>query len=226
MIAIWFALLLSFSDQAEVPGKLRVGDGEFPACHEVRISSPDHRWTLVSSTNPQFCSKWKANGDDADLALKLYLVDERLRSRRLVLEFNSDGNARWTQNSGAFFINVHVASNMSEAYLYRTDSLKKINLATAILESDPSVIMFMDGHMYVIARKWLADHTALVQLCGHTDRFPVVQFDFRYGVSLNGQVRRLSERQGPPDLTECEWEDDVGFGAASPDSNKDQIPEK
>ena len=225
MIAVWFALLLPLSAQAEAPRHLQVGEGEFPACQEVRISSPDHRWTLVSSANPQFCSTWKAKGDDAELVRRLYLADERVRRKRLVLEYNSNGNAGWTKDSSAFFINNHVASNVDEAYLYRADSMKKINLAKVILESDPHVAKFADGHLYVIARKWLADDAALVQLCGHTDQFPVMQFDFRYRVILNGHVKNISQRQGPPDETsDCTWEDDVNSGALSTHSKNDEIP--
>jgi hypothetical protein len=189
-----------------VLGRQPSTEGEYPACHEARIPSPNHRWTLVSSANPQFCPGGKES-KATEFVLRLYLMDERIHRKHLILEYGSSGYVSWATDSTAFFVNQHVASNESDAYFYRADSMKQIDLTKAILRSDRSVAKFRDGHRYVLARKWLSTDAALVQFCGHTDESPVVQFDIRYRVGLDGSVRKLSQRQGPPDSVDCVWDE-------------------
>jgi hypothetical protein len=196
---MWLGLLTAFSGQTVA--------SNFPACQEVRIPSPDHQWMLVSNANPLFCPGTKQSKNQ-EFANDLSLINERAHDKKLVLKYGTGGDAIWAPDSAAFIVNNRIGSNLGEAYLYRTDSLKKLDLTETLLSKDPSIHKLMGGHRYVLARKWLSKDTALVQFCGHTDQTPVVQFDFRYQINLDGAVRQLSRKQSAlNDQGDCAWKD-------------------
>jgi hypothetical protein len=188
----------------------RIAAVDFPGCKPIRLSSPDRRWVLISDSVALNCpgqheGNEAQSASDEDSPLRFYLTDRRTHRTRRVDVSGYGGSVQWATDSSAFFVNEHVASNEGEACFYQTSKLHKLDLREAILRADPSMEKFMDGHSYVWARQWLSNDTALVQLCGHSDEAPVVQFDVRYQVSLDGTVRKLSQQEGPPDLHECAW---------------------
>jgi hypothetical protein len=199
MTILLLGLLFAFAEQSI--------DAKFPDCQEVRMPSRDLRWTLVSNPNPLFCPGAKqANGQKT--IIELSLINEQTHHKELVLNQGTGGDAGWAPDSTAFFVNYRIGSNLGDASLYRTDPLKRLDLTEAISKKDPTVRKYMDGHRYVFVRKWLSNDKALVQFCGHTDRNPVVQFDIRYRIDLNGVIDRLSQKQNPPgEVGDCAWDD-------------------
>ena len=188
-------------------GAGQVAGADFPACQPIRIASPDQRWALTTDSLALNCPGQSAGGaQSAEPApILLYLRDQRTHRARRVDVVGYGGHVEWAPDSAAFFVNENVASNEGEASLYRASGLKKLDLREAILRNDRSAQRYMDGHSYVRARQWLGDDIALVQLCGHRDEAPEVQFDVRYRVSLDGHVRKVSEKTGAPDMNECAW---------------------
>jgi len=86
------------------------------------------------------------------------------------------------------------------------EPLKRIDVAQAISRADRSAARYAHGHSYYVAREWLDNQTALVQLCGHTDNPPFVQFDIRYRVGLDGTVQRILRKLTPPTQGgDCAW---------------------
>ena len=201
-MTIPFLILLLLETQADIT---LTAKGSFPACQEVRVISPNGKWALVSTANQEFCSKAEKKGN-AVFERELFLVNESNQWKRVVMEYNSSGDVNWASDSSAFFVNDQVASNEGDAYIFSTASLSKLDLTEAIFRSDSSTAKVKYGHRYVIARKWMDNGAVLVQLCGHTDDAPVVQFDFRYRVNVTGQVQRLTQKKGPPDREECIWD--------------------
>jgi hypothetical protein len=200
-MATLIATLLLFITQA---GLTLTGNGNFPSCQQVRIMAPNGNWALVSPPNPEFCPK-EDKGKYADFEPKLFLMNESNHRKRLVMRYSSGGDVGWAPGSMAFFVNEQVGSNVGDAYIYGTASLKKLDLTDVIFRSDSAAAKFKIGHRYVRARKWIDDHSILVQFCGHTDESPVIQFDFRYRVTVTGQVQTLFQKKGAPDLDECAW---------------------
>ena len=204
------AAAFALSVKASGPASAQIAGADFPACSQIRISSPDQRWVLISDTLASNCpsqNQEKARSVTSDDSyVRLLLTDQRTQSSRSVDVDGWGGHAEWSSDSSAFLVNEYIASNEGEARLYRASNLRKLDLRKAILRKDRSVQRFMDGHSYIRARQWISDDTALVQLCGHRDEAPVVQFDIRYQVSLDGQVKRVSEQVGPPDAGgDCFW---------------------
>jgi hypothetical protein len=200
-----FALIVPANGQGTGP----IAEGDFPACQPIRIASPDQHWALTTDSLALNCPGQTAVGAQSASAepapILLYLRDQRTHRTRRVDVDGWGGHAEWAPDSFAFFVNENVASDEGEASLYRASGLKELDLREAILRNDRSAQRFMNGHSYVRARQWLGDDTALVQLCGHRDEAPEVQFDVRYQVSLDGYVRKVSENTGPPDMKECAW---------------------
>lgn len=188
------AMGLGFSLQAVS----QAAETEFPACHSVRIVSPNRNWELTSNTIAMNCPGQKGNSQ-----VNLLLKNKRTGRIRKIGLLGWGGAVRWAPDSAAFSLNDYVASNDNEAYLYRVKDLKKVDLREAIRQSDHSVQRFMDGHTYFRVMRWLDNDRVLIDLCGHTDTLPVAQFDARYEVTLDGSVRKLSEKDGPPDEDEC-----------------------
>lgn len=183
-------------------GQGRGADSEFPACSSVRIPSPDQRWLLVSSSIALNCPATK-DAAEVNVPVDLSLLNQRTHHVHKIRLNGWGGSAEWSPDSESFFVNDFEASNIRDAYLFRADPLRRLNLRSVIMQNDRSAQKWMDGHSYVIARKWVSSGTALVQLCGHTDETPAVQFDVRYRVNMDGKVEKISEHHGPPDDADC-----------------------
>jgi hypothetical protein len=187
---------LSIGMQANSFGKNP--QGSFPSCRPLRISAPGGRWTLFSPTLAPNCPTAKdpdpaAQGIGNDYGVELFLEDVATHHRRAVTFEGYDGEAGWSRSGLAFFVNDHIGSNSTESSLFFADSLRSIDVARAIRIADPDARRYFEVHSYFCAKKWLDDRTALVQLCGHTDEYPSMRFDFRYRVDLDGHAQRLSQ---------------------------------
>jgi hypothetical protein len=190
---------------------------EFPNCNETRFPSPDGRWEVVAAASPYLCPDAGNVHDVAafpkeptPLALRLSPTNRNPGSNRELPFDGSNGSIGWSTDSQSFFVNEHIASNDNEAYVYRaTEVSMRIDLGRLIRNADYSARKLSTGHRYTFAREWLDNHTVLVQYCGHTDDYPVVQFDFRYRVTLNEGLQKVSTWHGHPNMTkgDCVWRD-------------------
>jgi hypothetical protein len=114
------------------------------------------------------------------------------------------GNAVWSPDSSAYFVNDHIASDITDSALYFLDPPnppRRIDVDQAIRVSDPEAVRYFQGHRYFIARRWLDNQLAQVQFCGHSDAAPAVEFDFRYRIGQDGKALRISRRLRPPSLS-------------------------
>jgi hypothetical protein len=167
-------------------------DGTIHPCQTVNIVSPNGRWALVTESNGCACNE---SHSDRRCVPELYLKDRQGDRKQLAGQYAFGGTAAWSPDSSAFFVNDHLTSDRDEAYLYETQPLVKTDLRKALLKADPSIARFMDAHRYVLAKRWLDNHTVLVEFCGHTDQAPVVQFDDLFHVGLDGSARQVSKRE-------------------------------
>lgn len=183
--------------------------GEFPWCRAIYVESPDRRWLLGSKCTincpPGDDKNWDRTSVPAcsrDPSNELFLENAATHRKRPIAFDGYAGNAVWSPDSAAFFINNHSASDQTDASLYLADSPQRIDVKEAIFRSDPSTAHYRFAHRYFSALKWLDDRTALVRLCGHTDAPPpVVEFDIRYQVSLDGKAKKLSEHLSPATMS-------------------------
>jgi hypothetical protein len=191
---------------------------EFSNCQAAQIASPDGKWLLTARfalgacppTAPNVAELLKHDAPDAhgnSWGIELFLEDTITHTRHTIPFEGYDGEAGWSPSGKAFFVNDHSASNVTESSLYFTDSLRKIDAGDAILHADPGAARYFDSHIYFQTRRWLDGHTALVQLCGHTDSYPSRQFDFRYRMDLGGHVQRLAKHVWPATTNHAECGD-------------------
>lgn len=146
----------------------------------TRIPSPDRHWTLIS---PAFCS---------DCDRRLTLKDNHTRRQRTIKTFNRSLAVSWAPDSRAFFLNDELASDETDAYVYRPRTAKPLDLNRLILVHDPKAHRFLHEHTYFEARRWIDHQAVLVALCGHTSEAPAKQFSLTYRVDLQGSVKRVS----------------------------------
>lgn len=133
---------------------------------------------------------------------QLWLEDTRTHQRRMVRGITVPTmTLAWSPDSTKFAVNDRAASNVEEAYLYDAASLNSLDLADRLTKSDARAekIFKAADHSYVHTLGWLDRDHVEVQLSGHTDgetaggKFhPPDCFDFRYRVSINGEVQPLS----------------------------------
>jgi hypothetical protein len=181
---------------------------EFSNCQDGQALSPDGKWTLagnfVDGACPASASKPAQGARDGfsashanDFGVVLFLEDAASHARRPVAFAGYDGEAAWSPSGEAFFVNDHMGSNVTDSWLYFADSLRRVNVREAVRHADRVAARYLDGHAYFRSRQWMDGHTAMVQLCGHTDSAPSMQFDLRYSVSLDGRAKRISMRVRP-----------------------------
>ncbi len=176
-------------------------DGWFPLCRAIHIDSPNRRWALASNCFMN-CPYGKAEVPVCphDHTGGLFLESASSHRKRPIAFYGYAGNAVWSPDSAAFFVNDHIASDETNSALYAAVPFRKIDVAEAIRRSDPAAVRYFQGHRYFIAQRWLDNRAALVQFCGHTDEAPVVEFDFHYRVGIDGSAQRISRRLIQPSL--------------------------
>lgn len=178
---------------------------EFSNCQSAQAASPDGKWTLAgvfvagacppTASNPQPGTRdpfAAAHANDYGVAL---WVEDALRHIRRAVDFlGYYGEVAWSPSGEAFFVNDHIASNTTDSWIYRTNTLERVNVRRAIRGADRQAAPYMAGHAYFRTRQWIDGRTAVVQLCGHTDAYPSQQFDLRYRMGLDGHTQRISTR--------------------------------
>ncbi|MGD1063988.1 MAG: hypothetical protein ABR860_12070 [Terracidiphilus sp.] len=181
-------------------------NGGSPACRPVHRESADRRWVLTPDTTTCLCFGEESEAYKAPCGQGVVLVlsDQQKQQTRQIKFDGYAANAAWSPDSSAFFVNVSVVSNESDAFLVQAGSLEKVDLRMVIPEYDSSLMRYLGDHDYFIVRKWVGEKTALVQVCGHVSERRSVQFDFRYRVSFDGRISRVSRKTGPRDL-ECAY---------------------
>jgi len=130
---------------------------------------------------------------------QLWMEDVRTQQRHMLLSIAGTLTAVWSPDGSAFSVEDHRASDSTRSYIYDASTLQRLDLADRILESDPGVKRFAAGHAYFAVDRWQGAAQVVVRLHGHTDRDPVVCFDFRYRVSRSGAVEKRSQRAVPMD---------------------------
>jgi hypothetical protein len=181
---------------------------QFSNCQSAQAASPDGKWTLAgnfidgacppTATNPKLGTHDTFAASHAnDFGVVLFVEDAATHSRRPVNFEGYDGEAAWSPSGEAFFVNDHLASNATDSWLYFAGSLRRINIRDAVRHADHSAERYFQGHAYFRTRQWMDGRTAIVQLCGHTDTYPSMQFDLRYSINLEGRAKRLSMRVRP-----------------------------
>jgi len=148
-----------------------------------RLPSPDGTFVLYGKTgvnNPQ-----------------LWIEDTRTHRRTKLFDIASTLTAGWSADSAAFYVNDHSASDRERAYIYDAATLRRLEIADRILASDPESRRFAAGHTYFAIEGWEGMHDVNVRFTGHTDEPPVTFFGFRYRVSREGAVKKLSRCVAP-----------------------------
>lgn len=142
----------------------------------------------------------------SEAAPHLWLEDQRTHERRQVAEMTVQTlSLAWSPDSTAYIVNDRFASDIEMAYIYRVDTLDRLDLRSRILAADPPAARFVPGpdaapHSYVHAIRWLDVGHVEVQLHGHTDGvwdgtsvLPGQCFDLRYRIARDGVVEKLGE---------------------------------
>jgi hypothetical protein len=165
----------------------------FAQQNQMPLASPDHSYTLFT-TDP-----WK-----------LWIEDLRTHERRPVLEGDRPV-AAWSPDSAAFFVNFSVASDLGLSYIFTAATLDRIDVRDRIVHADRHAGRFAGDHDYFSAVSWIDARHVVVSFKGHTlthkgDSLtrPLVCFDLRYRLGLDGSVERLSERTGPASSRLCD----------------------
>jgi hypothetical protein len=169
-----------------------------------RLPSPDRRYALVGTTVRTDLPTVKCPACYS-LEAKLWLENTSSHARTLLLSPGSSASAGWSPDGSAFFVNDREGSNQESAYIYLTESLKKLDLDDRILAVDPGAERFVQGHAYFEVNRWQGNGAVEVWLSGHTDEAPVQCFLLRYRVSRSGIAEKLSEDVRPVDRTFCGW---------------------
>ena len=125
---------------------------------------------------------------------QLWLEDRSTHQRTKLFDILRNLSAGWSPDGRAFYVNDNNGSDVEDAYLYNARTLERFNVGAYIQAADPEGRRFANGHVYYEVQRWLGPEEVLVRFFGHTDEAPVLDFDFRYRVSRNGEVKRLSER--------------------------------
>jgi hypothetical protein len=161
--------------------------GPISACPfgpEDGVRSPDKLWTILCTHTPEPA---------------IWLMNERSKHRRFLLECPSTIAVGWAPNSKSFFVNDHKASDEGYAFVYDTLSLRVLRVGKLLAGADPESAKYLRaGHHYVDVLQWRNSQEVLVRVSGHFDRHPACEFELRHRVRLNGLVAKISERAWLP----------------------------
>ena len=147
-------------------------------------TSPDGRFSLTSQCTAHTC-------EDRDR--KLWLVDHRTRSRKMLLEIERNVRTGWSPVGHTFFLNDNLGCNIAEAYLYFPPQDHRLDLKEIIDSKFPDDRRFEnDSHHYVNALYWVNQNSVLVKRFGHFDTAGAAGFTVCYRVSTSGGVARIS----------------------------------
>lgn len=134
---------------------------------------------------------------------ELWIRDRRTGERRRLLALSSTAEAAWSPGGSAFFVADRIASSTTPSYIYERGGRTRLDVEALLRKTDPKLEPFSQGHFYVQAVRWQDSRTILVACFGHTDEPPVRCFRFRYLVSRDGKVRKLSQRVEPASSEAC-----------------------
>jgi dipeptidyl aminopeptidase/acylaminoacyl peptidase len=157
---------------------------DFPFTDQM-TTSPDGRFALVN--------KGCEAGPKAQCDRKLWLVDRRTKTRKLLLEIERNVHIGWAPRGRVFFLNDNLGSNESEAYIYFSGAGPRLDLGKLIDQQFPVADDWKRGHHYFNGVRWISAQTLLVKRFGHTDENPSKAFTICYLVNTTGHVTRLSE---------------------------------
>jgi len=150
------------------------------------LASPDGRWVLYGVPHQQSTSHTP----------ELWIENLRTHRRHKVQDIPDTLRAGWFPDSARFWVEDHSASDRTQAYIYNPETLARLDVRKAVLDSDASASAFDRGHRYYNVAS-AAAQTLLIDFRGHTDEPPVTCFDVRYRVTRAGVVSRLSRRVRP-----------------------------
>src|SRR5271170_1311387 len=123
-------------------------------------------------------------------APQLWIEDTHAHRRTKLLDIPSTLTAAWSPDGTAFYLNDHAGSDKELSYIYDAATLQRIDIAARIQAEDPESRPFANGHAYFEIERWQGNQEIAVRFFGHTDEPPVTCFDFRYGVSRTGVVKK------------------------------------
>lgn len=177
---------------------------EVPFGRLTRLPSPDGRYVLIGASKrtsrpSQKCPKC------FDISSSLWLEDRPSHTRKLLLNIGSTASSGWSPDGSAFFVEDHEGSNLTDAYIYETANANKLDIMDRVLAADPGATRLVEGHRYFNVDRWQDNDNLLIRFVGHTDESPFTCFRIRYLVSRTGEVKRLSQRTGPPDAAWCHY---------------------
>lgn len=135
---------------------------------------------------------------------QLWIEDTRSHKRTKLFDIPSTQSAAWSADGSAFYVNDHRASDEELAYIYDAATLERIDIAGRIQAEDPKSLRFADGHAYFRVTRWEGTEYVAVSFFGHTDEAPVMCFGFRYRISRDGVVKKLSQHVTPATATFCD----------------------
>ncbi len=134
---------------------------------------------------------------------ELWLKEVKTGRPQKILDVTRTLSAGWSPDGSFFFVQNNLGSNVTEAYLFETATLKCIDIGERISASDLKAKQLAAGHAYFNVMSWLDGRHLLIDLNGHTDVPPVECFDLRYQLGSDGTVVKLSERIAAIDDPAC-----------------------
>jgi hypothetical protein len=199
----WIMAFVVFSCAAQAISPGSTGRLELPFGHVMRLSSPNGRSILVGTSKridlSQECAKCFS------ISSKLWFEDSLSHARKLILDVSSTASAGWSPEGDAFYVEDHIGSNITEAYIYEAASLNKLDIVDRIFAADPKAKQLASGHAYFNVKRWQDNDNLLVRFTGHTDESPETCFDIRYLVNRSGAVKKLSEHTGTSAEPWCQF---------------------
>jgi hypothetical protein len=166
-----------------------------------RSVAPEGRYVLfAASEDPQKRSACQDLGCD-----NLWLEDEKTHKRTWIATRNSDLSAGWSPDGNAFYVQDRQASDEGILSVYKNSGARIQSVDTMILQTDPAAReLFWNSHHYSKAIRWMDATHLRVRFHGHTDYYPSRCFALDYSVSLEGKLKKLSERVEPASA-ECPY---------------------
>jgi hypothetical protein len=158
---------------------------------------------------------------------QLWIENTATKSDRLVGAYTVQTiSLAWAPDSRRFIVNDRETSSESDAFLFDTETLQRIDLRQQLLARFPEVAHFLLSgqpaarraqvsherdvmHSYVDARRWIDARHLELQVHGNfAGRFrddnpderlyPAGCFDLRFLLGLDGSVQELSQRTSEP----------------------------
>lgn len=195
---------------------------KLPVCIPTHAYSPDMHWALVNYHQTTNCAV-PASEAGADAQANIFIathafLEEETSGRRWILPVNitPDTTATWAP-SGQLFYFVAPDNRIIDAMLFRLNpnaakpNAKEVfhpfDLHGMIFGSDARVRRVANEHDPFYVRMWLDQKTVLVELCSpqqdpskhitlrdDASSAPVASFNFMYGVTLDGSLKRQDAR--------------------------------